>query len=245
MRFDFPLAILSIQMAERFGNGPGALAPEFGNNHLDVYRHPEVCPAPRRRNISLKIIFVGASTCALIVQLAGCSSPRQSDVRVSSRSPKALLLNASEIGRGWSILQPVSTTKLEQLSNEANCRLGPHESPVGGVIASVMFISPGALSEVGETVISPATPSGAYSRLLDHVNHCARTIDQALPGSRKPASYPLRAVASPGVGTNSIGFEAVLGSKDNSHFYFRAVSRDHCNGLVSRQRFVAPTKEAP
>jgi hypothetical protein len=134
-----------------------------------------------------------------------------------------LLLTAREIGRGWSILQPVSTKKLEQVSNEANCRLSPDESPVGGVTASVIFISPGALSEVGETVVSPASPSGAYSRLLDYVDHCGRTIEGALPnsGSRKLASYPLRAVASPGVGTKSIGFEAELGSKADPPFYFK------------------------
>jgi hypothetical protein len=177
--------------------------------------------SPQRRNPSFRVIFVGASTCALIIQIAGCSSPRQSDVTVSSRNAKALLLTGSEIGRGWSILQPVSTTKLKQLPNEANCRLGPNESPGGGVIASVDFISRGALSEVDESLISPATPPGAYSRLVEYVHHCGLTIDELSPGSRKPVSYPLRAVASPGVGTNSIGYEAELGSKANPHFYFR------------------------
>jgi hypothetical protein len=178
-----------------------------------------------------------------------------SPIRRCSFNAKAFLLTGSEIGRGWSILRPVSTTKLEQLSNEANCRLGPDESPGGGVIASVSFISPDALSEMDESLVVPAAPSGAYSRIVDHVHLCVRTIDQVVPGSRKPVSYPLVSVASPGVGTSSIGLEAELGSKANPHFYFRyyievgkvivevtTLSRDAGSSFSRRMAVLAVTK---
>ena len=220
---EFLPAILSTQMAKNTGDGlVEELAAESGHCGPDVYRHPEVFPASWRRNRSFRLILVGASTCALVILIAGCSSPGQSDVTVSPRSAKALLLTGSEIGHGWSILQPVSTANLKQIPNEANCRLGPDVSPVGGVIASVSFISNGALSEVDESLISPTTASGAYSRLLNYVHHCGRTVDEAPSrGSQKPVSFPLRAVASPGVGIKSVGFDAELGSKDNPNFYFK------------------------
>jgi hypothetical protein len=210
-------------MDERFEGGPHrAQAVELAIRRSQIFRRKSSCVASQWGLLG-RITILVVSVCAMITQLAGCSSPRESEVTVSAKNAKTLLLAKSEIGRGWSILQAESATKSRQISNVTNCRLGPNQSPVGGVIAKISFISPGALSEVDEVLIGPATPSDAYIRLLDWVRHCERTIDQVSlsSGSRKPISYPFKPAASPGVGTSSIGFEAKLGPMGNARSYFR------------------------